>query len=139
MSRRFLRELAKVGTGLVIADIISVLFLSAAGFLPLTILGVQWSTSMVPEIIFFDSALLVFLVHYGWSVRLPVSSPSERLLLGIAGTIFLIVALAHLLRLTFGWQLMLGGFAVPVALSWFGVVFTGYLSYASFHFAFKKR
>jgi hypothetical protein len=139
MNRHLLREIAKVGFGLVLADILSGIFLSAGGFLPLTILGVEWTGAMMPEVIFFDAALLVFLFHYGWNARLPISSPSERTLLSIAGVIFGAVALVHLARLAFGWPLILGNFVAPAALSWFGVIFAGYLSYASFHFAFKKR
>ena len=134
-----LREAAKVGSGLVLADIISVLWFSAAGLLPVTILGVTWTSAALPEILVFDIALLLLLVHYGWSMRMPVSSPSERTLLMIAGLIFLVVALVHLARLAFGIDIILGDFAIPLWLSWVGVIFAGYLSYASFHFAGMRR
>lgn len=139
MSHHALREIAKIGSGIVIADIVSVLWLASAGFLPLTILGVNWTNAMVPEILVFDVALLLLLIHFGWKMRLPITSPSERVLLMFTGVIFLIVALAHLARLTFGWSLILGNFEVPLWLSWVGVIITGYLSYSSFHFARRVR
>ncbi|HVM58873.1 MAG TPA: hypothetical protein VMT80_00895 [Candidatus Paceibacterota bacterium] len=134
-----LREIAKVGTGLVLADLVSVIWLSAAGLFPLSILGVEWTGAMVPEILVFDAGILLLLIHFGWNMRLPVSSPSERTLLYLAGTLFLVVAIAHFLRITFGWSLILGGFAVPQWLSWIGFAVTLYLSYSSFHFARMRR
>lgn len=139
MKHHVLREIAKVGTGLVLADLISALWFSSAGLLPLTLLGISWTTAMVPEILVFDIVLLLLLVHFGWGMRLPVASPSERTLLVIAGIVFLIVALAHLTRLLFGLNLILGTFRVPLWLSWAGFLLTGYLSYASFHFAGLQR
>lgn len=139
MNHHKLREIAKIGAGLVLADIISVLWFSSAGLLPMSLLGVTWTAAMVPEILLFDVALLLLLIHFGWNMRLPVASPSERVLLVIAGFIFLIVALVHLARLLFGWTLLLGTVLVPLWLSWAGVLVAGYLSYSSFHFARHKR
>ncbi len=139
MSHHSLREIAKVGVGLVIADIITALWFSAAGLFPMSLLGVTWTATMVPEIVIFDLALLLLLVHYGWNMKLPISSPSERTLLNVAGIIFLVVALAHLTRIAFGAELILGPYDIPVWLSWAGVIVAGYLSYASFHFAGVRR
>lgn len=135
MNHRTLREIAKVGTGLVIADLVSAFWLSSAGLFPLTLLGVTWTSAMIPEIIVFDGALLILLAHFGWNMRLPITSPSERTLLAIAGAVFALVAIAHLLRLMFDMQIFLGGFELPMWLSWAGVVVTGYLSYSCFHFS----
>lgn len=139
MTHHSLREAAKVGVGLVIADFISVLWFSGAGFFPLTILGITWSAAAVWPIIIFDLALILLLAHYGWSMKLPIKSPTERGLLKLVGLIFLIVALLHLLRIAFGWDLILGNVAIPLWLSWLGVVIPGYLSYSSFHFALHKQ
>lgn len=139
MNYHTLREIAKVGAGLVIADMISAIWLASAGLLPMTILGVSWSADMLPEILVFDGALLLLLVHLGWNMRLPVSSPSERTLLTVAGVLFLVVALVHFMRVTFGWGLILGGFAVPLWLSWIGFAITLYLSYSCFHFVRHRR
>ncbi len=139
MNHYHLREIAKVGTGLVLADIVSVFWFSAVGLLPMSILGVTWTTSMIPEIVIFDLALLLLLIHYGWKMKLPISSPSERTLLNATGIIFLIVALVHFIRITFGLQIILGDFMIPFWFSWIGIIITGYLSYASFHFANMRR
>ncbi len=139
MNKHILRELAKIGVGLFIADLVSVLWFSGAGFFPLTILGITWGVGAVWPIVIFDLAVILLLAHYGWSMKLPISSPSERTLLKVVGAVFLIVALLHLLRIAFGWNLILGDNAVPLWLSWFGVIIPGYLSYSSFHFALRKK
>jgi hypothetical protein len=135
----FLRELAKIGTGLVLADLISVLWLGSAGFFPLTILGITWSASAILPIAAFDAVVALLLVHIGWNMKLPVSSPSERGLLMFAAVVFLIVGLLHLARLAFGWGLILGSFDVPSWLSWIGFFVTVYLSYSCFHFAHRAK
>lgn len=134
-----LRDLAKIGVGLFLADLFSVLWLGSAGFFPLTVLGVTWTASAILPIALFDVAVIILLVHLGWRTKLPVRSPSERTLLMLAGLIFLVVAIVHLLRLAFSWHVALGDFSVPMWLSWFGVLIAGYLSYSSFHFALRKR
>ena len=134
-----LREIAKIGVGLVAADLVAVLWFSTNGFFPLTMLGVTWGASSVAPIVIFDLALIILLAHYGWSMRLPISSPSERTLLMLAGAIFLVVALAHLARVAFSWRIILGGAIVPIWLSWVGIVIAAYLSYSSFHFALRGR
>ena len=135
MHNRTLRELAKVGTGLFLADLISVIWLGNAGFFPLTILGVTWTSSAIIPIALFDLAVVILLAHIGWNIKIPVQSPSEKHLLTIAGLIFLLMALVHLTRIAFGWGFALGDFMVPTWLSWIGILITAYLSYASFHFA----
>jgi len=139
MTHHILREAAKVGVGLVIADIICGLWLSSAGLLPISILGISWDASAILPGIIFDLVLILILAHYGWNMKLPIESPTERGLLKFAGLVFLIVALLHLLRIAFGWNLILGEVAIPIWLSWLGVIVPGYLSYSSFHFAFHKQ
>lgn len=139
MNQHTLREVAKVGAGLVIADLVSVIWMNAVGLLPLTILGVTWTSTAVLPIVVFDSALLILLVHYGWNTSLPIKSPTEKWMLVIAGTIFLAVAILHLTRLAFGWAFILGEFVVPTWLSWVGVLLAMYMSQASFHFALRPR
>ena len=135
MSHQHLREAAKIVTGVVVADIISTLWFAQSGLLPMTILGVRWTAAMVPEILVFDIALLMIFIHYGWNMKLPIQSPSERTLLWVAGVIFLVIAVAHLMRLMFNIHIILGDFLVPQWISWVGILLTAYLSYASFHFA----
>jgi hypothetical protein len=47
----------------------------------------------------------------------------------VAGLIFLVVALAHALRLVFGWHVMLQGWSVPVWVSWIAFLISGFLAY----------
>jgi hypothetical protein len=134
----YLREISKVGVGLVLADLASVFWFSAAGFFPLTILGITWSASAVWPVVILDLALILLLAHYGWNMKLPIKSPTERGLLKLAGAVFLVVALLHLIRIAFGWNLIIAEAEIPLWVSWLGVVVPGYLSYASFHFALRK-
>jgi predicted permease len=135
---KLLRELSKIGVGLFIADLVSVAWFSNAGFFPLTVLGVAWDKSAIWPVAIFDLAVIILLAHYGWNIKLPVESPSERVLLKIAGMVFLVVCLVHLLRLAFGWTLVVGTATIPLWLSWLGVLIAGYLSYSSFHFARRR-
>lgn len=139
MKHHPLKEVAKVGVGLVLADIISIAWFSVAGLLPMSLLGVTWTASMMPEALVFDVALLVVLVHFAWNVKMPINSPSERSLLYATGIIFLFVAIVHLVRIAFGFPLALGTVVVPMWVSWVGVIVAGYLSYASFHFSLRKK
>lgn len=139
MRHHTLREIAKVAVGLVLADLISVLWLSGAGFFPLTLFGITFSASAIGPIVVLDVALLMILAHTAWSMKLPIESPSERTLLYGVSVVFLVVALLHLSRLAFGWGLALGSFDVPEWVSWVGVLIPLYLSYSSFHFAKRSR
>ena len=49
-----------------------------------------------------------------------------------AGTLFLIVATLHALRLFFGWHAGIGGWIVPMWISWAGVAVAGFLAYSAF-------
>lgn len=138
MTHHALRELAKIAVGVFIADILCGIWLGTAGLLPITILGVTWTASYIVPGIVFDLAVIILLSHYAWGTTLP-SAPRERTLMYIAGIIFLAIALIHLARLAFGVSILLGDFSVPLWLSWLGVVIAGYLSYASFHFAGRRR
>lgn len=50
----------------------------------------------------------------------------------VVGTVFLIVALVHLLRALMGWEILIGGFIVPLWASWLAFVVAGTLSYLGF-------
>ncbi len=47
----------------------------------------------------------------------------------IAGVIFALVALVHLVRIYFGWSIVIGGWSVPMWPSWVAFVGAGALSY----------
>ncbi len=57
---------------------------------------------------------------------------SQKPFLGVSGTIFGIIAVLHLLRITYGWSAQIGTFAVPAWVSWLSLVVAGYLSITAF-------
>lgn len=54
---------------------------------------------------------------------------SQKAFNQLAGTIFLIVAVVHFFRVINGWEVNIHTFAVPMWLSWVGVILIGYLAY----------
>ena len=48
----------------------------------------------------------------------------------VTGTVFAVIAVMHAFRLLYGWETMMGGWAVPMSLSWFGVAFAGWLAWS---------
>lgn len=55
----------------------------------------------------------------------------------LAGAIFALVALVHLLRILMGWGANLGGWSVPIWVSWVGLVVAGGLSYFGLKFGIR--
>ena len=55
-----------------------------------------------------------------------------------AGVIFSLITLLHVLRLVFGWEAIIGGWAVPTWLSWVAMLIAGYLSYQGFRLSRKS-
>lgn len=49
-----------------------------------------------------------------------------------SGLVFALVGLGHLLRILYGWELIIGTWLVPSALSAGAVVITWYLAYSAF-------
>ena len=56
----------------------------------------------------------------------------------LAGVIFAIVALLHLLRIYMGWPVVIGDWTVPMWVSWIAVVVAGGLSYFGLSFAPRR-
>lgn len=50
----------------------------------------------------------------------------------VTATIFLVVAVLHLTRIVIGWEASMGGWAVPLWLSWGGLAVAGFLAYTGF-------
>jgi hypothetical protein len=50
----------------------------------------------------------------------------------VTATLFLVVAIMHLLRIIFGWQVEIGGLSIPFWASWLGVLVAGTLAYFGF-------
>ena len=57
----------------------------------------------------------------------------------ISGAIFAVVALMHLLRLFFDWPAQIAGWAVPIWVSWIGVVAAGALCIWAFRVVSQGR
>ena len=49
-----------------------------------------------------------------------------------AGVVFSLIAVLHALRLLLGWEAMIGGWSVPMWLSWLALALAGYLAYTAF-------
>jgi hypothetical protein len=47
----------------------------------------------------------------------------------VASVIFALVALAHLMRIWLGWPAAIGGWSVPMWVSWIGLIVAGGLAY----------
>jgi hypothetical protein len=47
----------------------------------------------------------------------------------VAGLIFLLVAVMHVLRLALGWHVVLAGWTVPMWISWVALLIAGFLAY----------
>lgn len=56
----------------------------------------------------------------------------------VSGAIFALVALLHILRILMGWPAMIGGWMVPVWVSWIGLVVAGGLSYFGLSLAMRR-
>lgn len=54
---------------------------------------------------------------------------SHRTFALVAGMMFSVVALAHVVRAALGWPATIAGWAAPMWVSWLGAVVTGYLAY----------
>ena len=57
---------------------------------------------------------------------------TQRTFSKVAGVIFLLIAILHALRLAYGWPAVIGGWAVPMWLSWAALIIAGYLAYQGF-------
>jgi uncharacterized membrane protein YhaH (DUF805 family) len=57
---------------------------------------------------------------------------SRKTYMTVTATLFLVVAIVHLLRIIFGWQVEIGGLSIPFWVSWLGVLVAGALAYFGF-------
>lgn len=55
----------------------------------------------------------------------------------VTGLIFLLIAILHVLRLVYGWKAVIGGWMVPMWLSWVALVIAAYLAYTGFRLSKK--
>lgn len=56
----------------------------------------------------------------------------------VAGIIFSIIALLHLLRIIYGWDPVIQGWTVPKWLSWVALIVSAYLGYEGLRLAKKS-
>jgi len=56
----------------------------------------------------------------------------KKTFLSITAVLFLIIAFLHVLRVFYGWQAVLGGYVLPMWISWLAVLMAGFLSYQGF-------
>jgi hypothetical protein len=63
---------------------------------------------------------------------------SQRIFSAICALIFLVVALAHLSRLTSGWDIVVADWVVPQWVSVVGLIVTGLMSAWGFSLASRK-
>ncbi len=56
----------------------------------------------------------------------------------VAGAIFALVALLHLVRIGFGWPAVIGGWTVPMWVSWLAVLVAAALAYFGLRFAARR-
>lgn len=56
----------------------------------------------------------------------------------MTGAIFALVALLHVLRILMEWPAMIGGWTVPMWVSWIGLVVAGGLSYFGLSLAMRR-
>jgi len=138
MNHRTLRELAKFGAGFVAADFLSAVWIATHGGFPVDFLGFTFTEDVLWPTLIFDASLFLALVHYGWHIG-TIPRMRERTYLLVAGSVFGIVAVAHLARVFAGADIILAGWAVPLWLSWIGTAFAAYLSYASLRLALSIR
>ena len=64
---------------------------------------------------------------------------SEKTFSLAAGIVFLLIAVAHLVRILFGVPLVVLDIQIPIWASGIAVVITGFLSYEGFHFARRPK
>jgi hypothetical protein len=57
----------------------------------------------------------------------------------VSGTLFSLVALAHLLRIAFGLAVQVDGYTVSMGMSWFGLIVPGALAVWAFRIALSKN
>lgn len=56
-----------------------------------------------------------------------------------AGVIFLLIAVLHALRILSGWQAVIGGWGVPMWLSWAALAIAAYLAWSGLTLSRKLR
>ena len=75
-------------------------------------------------------------VHYGWKETEAIMS--QKTFSRVAGALFLLIALGHLLRIAFGASVVVQNVSIPMWVSVIAPVIAGYLAYQGFRLARKS-
>lgn len=139
MKKHWVHEAAKFCAGLVAADFLTGIWASQQpGILPISFMGITITQEMILPWLVVDIFLFIMLVHYAWHIG-KIPRMKERMYLIVAGSVFTVIALAHLTRIFTQTDIVIADWTVPTMLSWLGVAVTTYLAYASFHLATRMR
>jgi len=138
MKNHSLQEVAKFAAGVVAADFLWLLWFSQQHLHSIQFFGMSVTSEMLLPNLIFDIAMFLILVHYAWHVG-KIPAMRERSYIFLAGCIFSLVTVMHLWRVFSGADLMIGDWAAPIWMSWFGVAIAAYLSYMSFHLAARIK
>ena len=57
----------------------------------------------------------------------------------VTATIFSVIGLFHLLRIVLGWEAVVGGWSIPMWLSWVAMIVTAVLAYYGFTHGWRAR
>jgi hypothetical protein len=63
---------------------------------------------------------------------------SERMFSFLAGLIFLVVAVLHVMRLALGWNVVLAGWTIPTSVSWVAFPIAGYLAFEGLRHSIRR-
>jgi hypothetical protein len=138
LKRQWFHDAAKFGAGLVVADFLTLIWLSQQYILPQNFMGMPISQSIIGPSMIVDFFLFLFLVHYGWNLG-KVPRIREHTYLLITGIIFSVVALTHLVRVLYQTNIIIFGWDVPIFLSWIGIAIATYLAFSSFYFMVRSK
>ncbi len=135
--KHVLREFSKFASGLVFADLLSVIWLWTSDMLPIDFLGMTFTDQHAGVAIVFDIVLFGFFVYYGWHQQKYSHRSKEYIFHYVLGLLLATVSIAHLSRLVLGHDMTFGDWSIPLWLSAVGALLTGVLSYTSFVLAKK--
>lgn len=62
----------------------------------------------------------------------PALALNRNTYMTVTATLFLIVAVVHLLRIILGWHVEIGGLIIPLWVSWLALLVAGALAYFGF-------
>lgn len=58
---------------------------------------------------------------------------NQKTYFAVTTFIFLIISILHLMRILIGWEVSIGGWMIPLGVSWVALVVSGFLAYSGFN------